>query len=801
MKIKLKEKYLRAFLIAFGGCLLCLLPIMIINGGRFFYYGDYNKQQVMFYTHLIDQVRSGTLSAWDSFADLGSDTAASYSFYLLGSPFFWLMSLFPAKLAVTLLPVFIAIKSGIAAVGAYGYTRLFVKNQNAALIGAVLFGLSSYNSANLLFNHFHDAVLMIPFMLWALEKLIRDGRHGFFALTVALAAFINYYFFFGQAIFLIIYWVIGMITGHFKLTLRRFGALVLEAVLGVMLAAVLLLPSAMAVINNPRVTDFIKGSGLFVYEYKSIYLYILKNMFMLPDITLIKNFGVDRANALQNNYHSSYIHFFSFCGVIAYYRCFKGRGSRFFKVLLAACGVIMMFPLLNQAFSFFNEKFYGRWFFMPVLIACVMTAKAVEGHFDGNCDLKKGYIPTAVITGVTVGASLTVVLLTKAKVISVGFENYYYAYTQMIFTVTATAMLGLLLYKPTTDDMQILMKQLLNRTVVFCVAGLGIVVGYSYLIRGTSEDYIMNDVYDYYDGGKPFAEKDDPFFRVSCESNLMNMPVIWGYRTVRYFNSTVEPSIMSFYTAFDMERSVKSDYEPVEYPLMNLLSVRYYVDHAYFDDDGNARPPLEYLPGTNNTYKVMFQQNNMSFYENSEYIPMGFAYDAYTTNKALESQPSVLRGFAYLEALVLDEDQISKYSDILGEYDIASLQTAKERYGEICSGKRAQACSSFEMKGSRIDAEITLEKPSLVFFSVPWSEGWSAEVNGVSADVENVDNGLMAVRCDAGKSSITFEYRNKYTSAGLIVTLSGAGILTVYLILCRVIKPKQKSEQSNIVSE
>ena len=105
------------------------------------------------------------------------------------------------------------------------------------------------------------------------------------------------------------------------------------------------------------------------------------------------------------------------------------------------------------------------------------------------------------------------------------------------------------------------------------------------------------------------------------------------------------------------------------------------------------------------------------------------------------------------------------------------------------------------MKGSRINAEITLEKPSLVFFSVPWSEGWSAEVNGVSADVENVDNGLMAVRCDAGKSSITFEYRNKYTSAGLIVTLSGAGILTVYLILCRVIKTKQKSEQNNIVSE
>ncbi len=778
MEGKQREKYLQAFLIAFAGCMLCLIPIMIINGGRFFYYGDYNKQQVMFYTHLIDQVRSGTLSTWDVFADLGSDTAASYSFYLLGSPFFWLMCLFPAKLAVTLLPVFIALKSGIAALGAYIYARLFVKDRSAALIAAVLFGLSSYNSANLLFNHFHDAVLMIPFMLWAMERLFRDGRRGFFALTVALAAFINYYFFFGQALFLIVYFVIALITGHFKFSAKRFGLLAFEAVLGVLLAAVLLLPSLMAVASNPRVTDFIKGSGLFVYGHKSIYLYILKNMLMLPDITLIKNFGVDRANELQNNYHSSYIHFFSLCGVIAYYRCFKGK--RFFKVLLAVCGVFMMIPMFNQAFSFFNEKFYGRWFFMPLLIACVMTALAAEAHCDGTASLKKGFIPTLVLTVTAAGASLAVILLSKSGVINVGFEDYGYSYTQIVFTLTALAFLWLTLYRPSVTDAAAVIRQLVIRSAVFCTAGLSVVVIYSYLDRGTSEDYIMNDVFDYYESGNTFSKPDDPFFRVSCEANLMNMPVIWGYPCVRYFNSTVEPSIMSFYTALDMERSVKSDYEPDEYPLMELLSVKYYADQAYFDEDGNAKPPAELLPSAR-SYRIVTQENNINFYENTEFIPMGLAFDKYTTMEALEGQPGLLKEFAYLEAIVLDKEQAEKYSDILTPYDTSLISTAAERYHEICETRRSLSCRSFEMQGSSFRAEITLDKPQLVFFSVPFSEGWSAEVNGSPAEIERVYNGLMAVRCDAGESRISFEYKNKYLSAGFIITLCAAGVLAVYI--------------------
>lgn len=265
MKKFKEEKYLKVFFMAVIAGVICFLPLIIINHGNFFYYADYNKQQIMFYTHMHDMVKNGW-SSWDWAADLGSDTISSYSFYLLGSPFFWLSLLVQSKFIVAAMPWFIVLKSAIAAVGAYGYTRCFCKNTTACTVAGILFGVSSFNSVNILFNHFHDAVLVLPFMLWAFEKLIKEGKTGFFSLTVAISAITNYYFFFGQAIFIVVYFIVGLATKHFIITPKRFGKLAFEAILGVCISLIILLPSAMAIVNNPRVSQFLSGIDLLIYN-------------------------------------------------------------------------------------------------------------------------------------------------------------------------------------------------------------------------------------------------------------------------------------------------------------------------------------------------------------------------------------------------------------------------------------------------------------------------------------------------------------------------------------------------------
>ena len=53
---------------------------------------------------------------------------------------------------------------------------------------------------------------------------------------------------------------------------------------------------------------------------------------------------------------------------------------------------------------------------------------------------------------------------------------------------------------------------------------------------------------------------------------------------------------------------------------------------------------------------------------------------------------------------------------------------------------------------------MKLDSRNLVFFSVPYDEGWTATVNGKPVDVEEVDNGLMAVPAEAGDNTIEFHY-------------------------------------------
>ncbi|MGN0648929.1 MAG: YfhO family protein, partial [Oscillospiraceae bacterium] len=93
-----KKYYRKAFLTALIMAVVLLLPFVIIDGGYFVYYGDYNAQQIPFYKLCINAVQSGNMG-WSWQTDLGANFVGSYSFYTLGSPFFWLAALFPVSIS------------------------------------------------------------------------------------------------------------------------------------------------------------------------------------------------------------------------------------------------------------------------------------------------------------------------------------------------------------------------------------------------------------------------------------------------------------------------------------------------------------------------------------------------------------------------------------------------------------------------------------------------------------------------------------------------------------------------------
>ena len=117
-----------------------------------------------------------------------------------------------------------------------------------------------------------------------------------------------------------------------------------------------------------------------------------------------------------------------------------------------------------------------------------------------------------------------------------------------------------------------------------------------------------------------------------------------------------------------------------------------------------------------------------------------------------------------MKALVLTPEQAAKYNNILSYYSFKGTDYSTDQYYQNCLDRRANSCSSFSYDSYGFNAKIDLDKDNLVFFSVPYDDGWSAKVNGQDVEIEKVDYGFMAVLCPAGSNDIQFTYEQRVFS-------------------------------------
>ncbi len=776
---KQKEKYLFLFITAFLGMMVAFIPSMIVNKGIFLYYGDFNSQQVMFYQHAHDAIRDGAMG-WDWGTDLGSSFVGSYAFYLLGSPFFWLTILFPSGAVPYLIPWLLALKTAVAAVTAYAYIRHFVPNANACYIGGLLYAFSGFQTYNVFFNHFHDATAFFPLLLLGFELLVQENKKGPFAVAVAICATISYFFFACEVVFVVIYFFIRCLDKTFDIDMKKFGLLILEAVIGVMIAAVIFLPSALSVMNNYRVNERLYGLDLVIYSENVRIPRIIQSFFMLSDMPArINILNSDKARWASM---AGYLPMFSMAGVIAFMRT---RKKHWLTKAVAVFGIMACVPILNSTFVLFNASYYARWYYMPILLMCLMTAQVLAENKD---DLKKGFLPVCVVCAIFLGIGL--LPTNENGVVSYGKVPEYIElyYIQAIVTILMTVMLGMLIYvvaEKKVDYMKVA-SGMTAAAVIICMTS-SVIYG---VTQGTDNaDYIERAInggdnidMDKLESQSENYNADNDFYRIDTSENVDNWCMFWDLSSMRCFHSVVSTSIMDFYGSIGQTRDVASRMETKVYPLRGLFSVKYYFNELS-ENERKGTTAIS-TPETINNFKgfeYVDTQNGFNIYENKYYVPMGFTYDHYCYDSDIQKASEVDKTMMLMKALVLDREQAAKYKDCLSYYSFKGTDYTEQEYYQNCLDRRANSCSSFNYDSYGFNAKITLDRDNLVFFSVPYDDGWTATVNGKEADIEKVDYGFMAVLCPEGENEIEFTYETKGLFWGKVITFVGIGTLIVYL--------------------
>ena len=775
-----------AFLLALGLGTLLFLPFVIFDGGYFIYYGDFNVQQIPFYKLAHEAVRSGDIW-WNWHTDLGVNFIGSYSFYLLFSPFFWLTLPFPTEWVPFLMAPLLVLKTACASLTAYLYLERFVKDRAWAVVGGLLYAFSGWMLFNIFFNHFHEVAVFFPLLLLGVEQLVCENRKGFFCLMVAVNAVVNYWFFVGEAVFVVLYVLIRMWNrqsagsvvfsgrveqdvslrmrpGRWPITWRKFGLIALEAVLGVGLSAAVMLPSVLAIMGNPRTgpDDLLNGWGFWLYSHGQRQPAILQSLFFPPEPPARPNFLPDHGAKWASL--SAWLPLLGMTGVLAY---FFGRKHDWVKKLLALSLFMALIPGLNSLFILLNNSYYARWFYMPILIMCVASIRALEDSIHTTAHFRRALgWSLAVVAVFVVMCGLTPVV--KNEELSFGLAAYpsiFWVYAAITVASLALAAVVLLYLRRS--------KRFLVLTC-FGVALVTLGFGIFYMANGKNtyehSQAIINTAIK---GRYKLELPDQPFARTDVYDGTDNLSMFWHRPTIQAFHSIVPVSIMEFYPIVGVKRDVGSRPEADYYALRPLLSVRW----LFIEKTKEEQKPM---PG----YTFHSEQIAQNVYQNDNYLPMGYGYDFYITRSQLERVEEKFRSNIMLRALVLEDGEAWQSEDILTRMGTdAPLDFTYDSMVEDVGERRRQTALSFAPDRDGFTAVSDLERENLLFFSVPWDRGWSAWVNGRPAQIRKVNVGFMAVRVPEGPAEIRFVYRTPGLATGFWISCGSLLALACYLAL------------------
>ena len=702
---------------------LFFLPFYIIDGGFFHYAGDFNSQQISFYRYMNGFIKGA-----------GYPDSAFTSVH---NTFSWATDL------------------GSGVMNAYSFY----------LYGSPFFWFS------LLFPQGWLPYLMVPLLVLKfavagggaylyLRRYVKNIDYAVLgACLYTFSGFTVYNVFFNHfvdvvALFPYLLWSLDEALYNDR---RSW----FESVLGAAMGSILLVPAVLSILQNPRTIDLSSGWGFLTYSKVQQYLAILVSWIMPPDspyLTSIWSEGVIKWTSM-----SAYLPLCSLAGAVAYWKAKCGDSK---KRIVGTCAVFALVPILNSAFYALNSSYYARWYYMPVLVLAAMTVNALEDH---NTDLDSPACGISWLMIATVAFAVVPVQDSDTGSWSFGVLKNPGQYC----AVLGFGLLGLLLYRYLCQKWrgdsrfaQRLTAAVLAFAFLFSVVHIGIgKFGQWY----TDSDLVKQDT------NALLLKNDLPEgdYRVDTYKIHDNIGMWLDKSCLQYFGSTAAPSILSFYPALGVKRDVRSEPELSNYALRGLLSVEYLITtpEKQTDFENEADDGWEYA----------FAKDGYAVYRNTNYVPMGFAYDYYLTQTEYEETAKATRANLLMRALVLTDEDAAVYGKYLTHLPEGRREELYyESYVQDCRERRATAASVFQMNNSGFHAEITLEKENLVFFSVPYDDGFTAYVNGQEADIVEVDEGLMAVLCPAGENSIDFVYQPDGIRLSRALTLGGIVVWLAY---------------------
>ena len=385
MKIKIEDsvKTYKVFLVALLISFCTILPILIQSDWNLYMVGDYMTQQIPFIKESRRMFLSGTpFWSWNTF--LGANYLGSYSFYVYGSPFFWPLVILPERFLGTGLAAMFVLKHGVAAWTAFLYLKKHVRSKLYAAAGSFMYAFSFFSMDSTFYYHFLDVIALFPLVLYFTDEVLDNGKTYLLFLVSLVNALVNYYFYIGTSIFFLIYLIVRVCSSEKYKFKDGFRCLMFYG-LGGLAAAVILLPSALTLLETDKATSSHKNMLLAgVYAIPHIFK-IIKGLILPSEGILSSAVGFNYAQ------YCSTTAFLPLFGAFFWITELKGKSKTWSTRLMKICLLITVIPFGNGLFNLFSNMRYTRWWYCLVLILVLVSINVIENLQQSEEDPRPKY--------------------------------------------------------------------------------------------------------------------------------------------------------------------------------------------------------------------------------------------------------------------------------------------------------------------------------------------------------------------------------------------------------------------------
>lgn len=671
----------------------------------------------------------------------------------------------------------------LAATFFFLFLRTLLVNRFSAIVGAISYSFCGYlvvcSTWDL--NKYPTEVYQAAFLLFALEYFLSKGRWYYLPLAIALVSIHQPFYLYLYGVLILVYTLVRSLEKSSEVLpmVLQLGKIAILGVIGVGLASFILPINILQIIESPRVA----GGVSYFDTLSSVSAFDMSDGIQMGSACL-RFFSNDLLGTGSDyrgwqNYVEAPLFYCGLLTLVAVPQAFALASRRqvmLYGVLAFLCFLIVVFPYFRYAFWLFSGDYYRTaGFFVTILL------------------LFLGYRAVSIITQesrinlVVLGATLVVLLFLLFGPYDIPKENIN------VRLRTAIAFFVIL---------QSLVLWALSRVSIKNIAQVGavilIVIEVIFLEGTAVNKRNAASVSEYAEKSSLFEdntniavaklqEQDKSFYRI--DKDYASSPAIFAGlndgKLQDYYGTTCYSSFNQVnYVRFLLGMGLIKKGDEFATRWVNGLGGNTLLESICGVKYVLVKNTLDLRP---QGFTAVDTVGDIKIFSNNNVLPLGFTYNQYIDEKEFTSLPLFPRQKALLHACVLSAERGKK----LGLKPYSQIDTTGilngEEYNTSIAARKADAFQITSFKQNDIQGEITAKQSQLLYFSIPFDQGWQATVDNKIVDLEKVSFGFMGLSLPQGRHKVVLHYTVPYLKIGIIVSLS---TLLVYLVLLGLFRKK-----------